>query len=202
MISRHGLRSLFCGALLTVAAASSAAAEGTFDIPPGAHFNPQRLEKIGEFFRNEVATGKIPGAILLIQQHGKPVYHESFGVQDVVSKAPITDKTIFRLFSMTKAITSVAAMTLVDEGKLKLEDPIAKYIPSFANVKVGVEKKNEDGTKTLDLVPPNRPPTILDLMRHTSGITYGFYGDTLVRKAYAAANLYAGDFDLAEVAEW
>ena len=137
----------------------------------------------------------------MIQQHGKPVYHESFGVQDVVSKAPITDQTIFRLFSMTKAITSVVAMQLVDEGKLPLEDPIAKYIPSFANVKVGVEKKNEDGTKTLDLVPPNRPPTILDLMRHTSGITYGFYGDSLVRKAYAGANLYGGDFDLAEFAE-
>ena len=137
----------------------------------------RKLEKIGEFFRNEVATGKIPGAILLIQQHGKPVYHESFGVQDVVSKAPMTDQTIFRLSSMTKAITSVVAMQLIDEGKLTLEDPIAKYIPSFANVKVGVEKKADDGTRTLELVPPDRPPTILDLMRHTSGITYGFYGE-------------------------
>src|SRR5713101_6504571 len=195
------LRALICGALLTLAAAPSAMAEGTFDIPAGAHFNSQKLDTIGEFFRNEVTTGKISGAILLIQQHGKPVYHEFFGVQDVVSKAPITDRTIFRLFSMTKAITSVVAMTLVDEGKLKLEDPVAKYIPSCANVKVGVEKKSEDGTKTLELVPPNRPPTILDLMRHTSGITYGFYGDSLVRKAYAAADLYAGDFDLAEFAE-
>ena len=201
MYSRHLLRSLLCGALLTVAAAPSASAEGTFDIPPGAHFNRDKLARIGEFFKNEVTTGKIPGAILLIEQHGKPVYHEFFGVQDVVSKAPMTDQTIFRLFSMTKAITSVAAMMLVDEGKLALEDPIAKYIPSFANVKVGVEKKNEDGTKTLELVPPNRPPTILDLMRQTSGITYGFYGDSLVRKAYAAANLYGGDFDLAELAE-
>ncbi len=200
MYSRHLLRSLLCGALLTVAAAS-VSAEGTFDIPPGAHFNQDKLARIGEFFKNEVTTGKIPGAILLIQQHGKPVYHEFFGVQDVVSKAPMTDQTIFRLFSMTKAITSVAAMMLVDGGKLALEDPIAKYIPSFANVKVGVEKKNEDGTKALDLVPPNRPPTVLDLMRHTSGITYGFYGDSLVRKAYAAANLYGGDFDLAEFAE-
>ena len=200
MYSRHLLRSLLCGALLTVAAAS-VSAEGTFDIPPGAHFNQDKLARIGEFFKNEVTTGKIPGAILLIEQHGKPVYHEFFGVQDVVSKAPMTDQTIFRLFSMTKAITSVAAMMLVDEGKLALEDPIAKYIPSFANVKVGVEKKNEDGTKALDLVPPNRPPTVLDLMRHTSGITYGFYGDSLVRKAYAAANLYGGDFDLAEFAE-
>jgi CubicO group peptidase (beta-lactamase class C family) len=102
---------------------------------------------------------------------------------------------------MTKAITSVVAMQLVDEGKLPLEDSIAKYIPSFANVKVGVEKKADDGTRTLELVPPVRPPTILDLMRHTSGITYGFYGDSLVRKAYAASNLYGGDFDLAEFAE-
>src|SRR5260370_39545508 len=133
-----------------------------------------------------------------MEQKGKPVDHECFGVQDVGSKGPMTDQPIFRLFSMPKAITSVAAMMLVDEGKFALEDPIAKYIPSFANVKVGVEKKNEDGTKALDLVPPNRPPTILDLMRQTSGITYGFYGDSLVRKAYAAANLYGGDFDLAE----
>ena len=201
MISRHGLRSLFCGALLTVAAASSAAAEGTFDIPPGAHFNPQRLEKIGEFFRNEVATGKIPGAILLIQQHGKPVYHESFGVQDVVSKAPITDKTIFRLFSMTKPITSIAAMTLIDVGKIKIDDPLAIYIPSFATAKVGVEKKADNGEKVLALEPLKRPLTILDLMTQTSGITYGFYGDNMVRKAYANAKIYDGDFNNAEFAE-
>jgi CubicO group peptidase (beta-lactamase class C family) len=201
MNSFQALRALVSGVLLTVAMVPSAGAEGTFDIPAGAHFNPQKLEKIGEFFRNEIANGKIPGAILLIQQHGKPVYHESFGVQDVVSKAPITDQTIFRLFSMTKAITSVVAMQLIDEGKLKLEDPISKYVPSFANVKVGVEKQADDGTKTLELVAPNRPPTILDLMRQTSGITYGFYGDSLVRKAYRDANIYAGDFDLAEFAE-
>jgi CubicO group peptidase (beta-lactamase class C family) len=201
MNSRHALLSLISGAMLTIAAAPSAIAEGTFDIPAGAHFNQAKLAKVGEFFRNEVTTGKIAGAILLIQQHGKPVYHESFGVQDVVSKAPITDQTIFRLFSMTKAITSVAAMVLVDEGKLKLEDPIAKFIPSFANVKVGVEKKASDGTASLELVPPDRPPTVLDLMRQTSGITYGFYGDSLVRKAYKAADIYGGDFDLAEFAE-
>jgi CubicO group peptidase (beta-lactamase class C family) len=113
----------------------------------------------------------------------------------------MTDDTIFRLFSMTKPITSVVAMMLIEEGKFRLDDPIAKYFPSFSNVKVGVEKKAEDGSKTLELVPPNRPPTVLDLMRQTSGITYGFYGDSLVRKAYAAADIYAGDFDNAEFAE-
>lgn len=196
----QALRWLACG-LLLVAAAPSARAGGTYEIPAGAHFNKDRLAKLGEFFRNEVASGKIPGAILLIQQHGKPVYHEAFGVQDVVSKAPITDQTIFRLASMTKAITSVVAVQMLDEGKFSLDDPVAKYIPSFANVKVGVEQEAEDGTRTLELVPPNRPPTVLDLMRHTSGITYGFYGDSMVRKAYRAANIYAGDFDLAEFAE-
>jgi CubicO group peptidase (beta-lactamase class C family) len=201
MRSHDWLRALIGSALLTLAAAPPAGAEGSFDIPAGAHFNPDKLAKVSEFFKNEVATGKIPGAIVLIQQHGKPVYHESFGVQDVVSKAPITDKTIFRLFSMTKAITAVTSMMLLEEGKIKLDDPISKYIPSFANVKVGVEKKAEDGTTTLDLVPPDRPPTVLDLMRHTSGITYGFYGDSMVRKAYRAANIYQGDFDLAEFAE-
>ena len=200
MNSGQLLRMLACGALM-LGATPPARAEGTFDIPAGAHFNQDKLAKVSDFFRNEVATGKIAGALVLIQQHGKPVYHESFGVQDVVSKAPISDKTIFRLFSMTKAITSVVAVKLVEDGKIGLDDPVSKYIPSFANVKVGVEKKAEDGTKTLELVPPTRPPTVLDLMRQTSGVTYGFYGDSLVRQAYKAANIYAGDFDLAEFAE-
>ena len=196
-----GLRLLASGVLLAAMFTLPAHAEGTYNIPAGAHFNPEKLARVGDYLRDQVANGKIPGAIVLIQQHGKPVYHEFIGVQDVVSKKPMTDQTIFRLFSMTKAITSVAAMMLLDEGKFSLDDPISKYIPSFANVKVGVEKINEDGTKTLELVPPRRPPTVLDLMRHTSGITYGFYGDSLVRKAYAASNLYGGDFDLAEFAE-
>jgi len=201
MISQFGLRALVWGALVSLGAMSLARAEGTYEIPAGAHFNQDKLARITEFFKNEVATGKIAGATVLIQQHGKPVYHEAFGVQDVVSKAPITDKTIFRLFSMTKAITAVVAMQLVEDGRIKLDDPVSKYIPSFANVKVGVEKKAEDGTKSLELVPPNRPMTVHDLMTHTSGITYGFYGDSLVRKAYREANIYAGDFDLAEFAE-
>lgn len=199
MNSRHLLGAFAAGALLL--AVPSARAQGTFDIPAGAKFNPDKLLKITEFFKNEVATGKIAGANVLIRQRGKEVYHETFGVQDVVTKAPITDKTIFRLSSLTKAITSVVAMQLIQDGKIKLDDPVSKYIPSFANMKVGVEKKADDGSKTLELVDMVRPITILDLLRHTSGITYGFYGDSLVRKAYKEANLYAGEFDLAEFAE-
>src|SRR6266478_4742839 len=201
MRSHHWLRPLVVSALLVLTAGSQAVAEGTFDIPPGAHFNKQKLEKIGEFLRNEVATEKIPGAILLIQQHGKPVYHVFFGVRATETKAPMTDDTIFRIFSMTKPITSVAAMLLLDQHKIKIDDPIAIYIPSFATTKVGVEKKSENDEKTLQLEPLKRRLTILDLMTQTSGITYGFYGDSLVRKAYLNAKIYDGDFNNAEFAE-
>lgn len=196
-----GLLALACGAWFVTATVLPARGEGTFEIPPGAHFNPQKLERVGDYLQDQIATGKIPGAILLIQQHGKPVYHRFFGVRDVATKAPMTDDTIFRLFSMSKPITSVVAMMLVDEGKISLDAPISKYIPSFANVKVGVEQKDANGAKSLELVAPKRIPTVFDLMRQTSGITYGFYGDSLVRKLYAAADIYAGDFDNAEFAE-
>lgn len=203
---RNCLHASVAGALLTLLAVAPAAAqpfasEGTYEIPAGAKFDKEKLAKITDFFKNEVETGKISGANVLIRQQGKTIYHQTFGVQDVLSKTPVTDKTIFRLSSLTKAITSVVAMQLIQDGKIKLDDPVAKYIPSFAKVKVGVEKKAADGSKTLELVDPVRPITILDLLRHTSGITYGFYGESLVRKAYKDANIYAGEFDLAEFAE-
>ncbi len=105
------------------------------------------------------------------------------------------------LYSMSKPITSVAAMMLVEDGKLSLDDPVSKYIPAFADVKVGVEKRDEDGKPALVLEPLNRPITIEDLLRHTSGLTYGFYGDSAVRKLYANSDLFDGDFDNAEFAE-
>ena len=83
-----------------------------------AAFHARGLERVGDYIRNEIATGKFPGAILLIQQHGKPVYFENFGVRDVATKFPMSADTIFRLYSMSKPITSVAAMMLVEDGKL------------------------------------------------------------------------------------
>src|SRR5713226_9447829 len=139
------------------------------------------LDRVGDYVRNEIATGKIPGAILLIQRHGKPVYFENFGVRDVATRIPMSPDTIFRLYSMSKPITSVAAMMLVEDGRLSLDDPVARYIPALADLKVGVEKRGEDGKPTLVLEPLNRPITIEDLLRHTSGLTYGFYGDSAVR---------------------
>jgi CubicO group peptidase (beta-lactamase class C family) len=176
---------------------------GDAQSPPAAwsSFSPEKLDRVGDYIRNEIATGKIPGAILLIQQHGKPVYFENFGVRDVATRLPMTADTIFRIYSMSKPIASVAAMMLVEDGKLSLNDPVAKYIPAFANVKVGVEKPDENGKMVLALEPLNRPITIEDLLRHTSGLTYGFYGDSAVRKLYALADLFNGDVDNAEFAE-
>src|SRR3954466_13232490 len=111
--------------------------------------SPAGLAKVSDYIRNEVATGKIPGAILLLQQHGKPVYFENFGVRDIATELSMSADTIFRLYSMSKAVTSVAAMMLVEEGKLALADPVSKYIPAFADVKVGVEKRGADGKTTL-----------------------------------------------------
>jgi CubicO group peptidase (beta-lactamase class C family) len=166
-----------------------------------ASLSRAKLERVGDYIRQEIADGKIPGAVILIQQHGHPVYFECLGVRDIESRRPMTPDTIFRLYSMSKAVTSVAAMMLVEDGKLSLDDPVAKYIPAFADVKVGVEKTDESGKAVLALEPLRRPITIEDLLRHTSGLTYGFYGDSPVRKIYANSDMFDGDFDNATFAE-
>jgi len=166
--------------------------------PVAGSFSREGLDRVGDYIRNEIATGKIPGAILLIQQHGKPVYFENFGVRDVATQLPMTADTIFRLYSMSKPITSVAAMMLVEDGKLRLDDPIAKFIPAFADIKVGVERRGPDGAVKLVREPLERPVTIKDLLRHTSGLTYGYSGGNLVRKAYAAHDLFSRDLTNAE----
>ncbi|CCE05143.1 conserved exported hypothetical protein [Bradyrhizobium sp. STM 3843] len=163
--------------------------------------SPEKLERITQFFDNEVTSGRLPGAVVLIQQHGKPVYLKCFGVRDVKTGVPMTPDTIFALHSMTKPITSLAAMMLIDQGRLALSDPVAKYIPAFADTKVGLETPGMDGSRVLKLVPPVRPVTIMDLLRHTSGITYEYIGGALIEHAYMAAHLFGGRFDNAEFAD-
>src|SRR6202158_1677332 len=164
-------------ALLILAVAVATPGPGRAE-PPAAvpGFSAAKLQHVSDYIRSEIAADTMPGAVILIQQHGKPVYFESFGVRDVESRRPMTADTIFRIYSMSKPITSVAAMMLVEDGKLALDDPVAKYIPAFADVKVGVEKADESGKPTLALEPLDRPITVEDLLRHTSGLTYGFYG--------------------------
>src|ERR1700744_3048 len=114
------------------------AREAPFGPRPGAELSVEKLAPIEDFINGEVAAGRIPGAIVLIQRHGKPIYFKCFGKRDPDAGTPMTEDAIFPIHSVTKTITSVAAMMLIDEGKIALDDPVSKYIPAFADLKVGV----------------------------------------------------------------
>jgi CubicO group peptidase (beta-lactamase class C family) len=163
--------------------------------------SPERLANIDRYIKTDIEKSIVPGGVLMIFKDGQRVYDKVWGERDPQTKAPMTADAIFRIYSMSKPITTVAAMMLVEEGRLALEEPVSKYIPSFKDVKVGVENKESDGKTSLDLVAPKKPMTIQDLMRHTSGITYGFFGEGAVKQAYVDQHVFLGDFDNAEFAE-
>jgi CubicO group peptidase (beta-lactamase class C family) len=173
-------------AALAVAVAFPAAAQGIpkAQSPEEVGFLSPRLKRLSDRINEGVKNNELPGAVVLIVRNGKIVMFESFGFRDKEAKAPMTNDTIFRMASMTKPITTVAAMMLMEEGRLTLADPVSKYIPAFADTKVSVEKKNADGTVELGLEPQYRPMTIQDLMRHTSGLTYGAMGSNKVKQSY------------------
>jgi CubicO group peptidase (beta-lactamase class C family) len=155
-------------------------------------FIPERLERLTTIMARQVAEKKAPGVSMLIARQGKIAYRDFVGALRP-GGPPMTDDAIFRIYSMTKPIVSVAAMMLVEEGRLLITDPVSKYIPAFANLKVGVV----NGDK-LDLAPLKRPITVQDLMRHTSGLTYGFTGGSPVQKLIKAANVVDSNRTLAE----
>jgi CubicO group peptidase (beta-lactamase class C family) len=141
MLSSVRLRNLVAAATLFVAVPGAFAKDPLTAKPADAGFTSTGLARIDAYLKNEIAGNKIPGAIMMIQRNGKTVYFSSFGVRDPGTKEPMTPDSIFRIYSMSKPITTVAAMMLVEEGKLQLDDPLSKYIPAYANVKVGVEAR-------------------------------------------------------------
>ena len=171
--------------------------------PDEVGLSTERLARLTATLREDVDKGTLPGAVLLIERHGKIAYFESMGWLDPQNKTPMTKDAIFRIHSMSKPIATVAAMMLWEEGKIALSDPAAKYLPQLAELQVAADNKPDAnaGTANLELVAAKRPMSIQDLMRHSSGLTYGFFGDTPVKKLYAKANLFEGDFDNAEFIE-
>ncbi len=153
------------------------------------------LQRLTDVMFREVEAGRAPGASMLVARHGKVAFSQSLGALRP-GGPPMSADAIFRIYSMTKPIVSVAAMTLVEDGRLLISDPLAKYIPAFAKTMVGVE----NGDK-LDLVPVKRPITIQDLLRHTSGLTYGFTGASQVQKLTHAAAPMSQDRSAAEHVE-
>ena len=148
---------------------------------------PAGIERLSSVMQHEVERGHVPGVSMLIARGGKIGYRRVFGALRP-SGPPMPGNAIFRIYSMTKPIVTVALMTLLEEGKLFVADPISKFIPELANMKVGVES---DGK--LDLVPAKRAITVHDLLRHTSGLTYAFTGNSAVQRRYGEAKLFTGD---------
>lgn len=173
--------------LLTVSAPASSAPLPEAEKPEAVGFSSQRLQRVTDTFDADVASGKIPGAVVLIARHGKVAYRRTFGFQDRAANSAMRPDSIFRIASMTKPVTMVAALMLAEEGKLQLMDPVSAYLPQLKQLQVGVEVKDGNGERRLMLEPARRQVTVQDLMRHTSGMTYGIFGDSLVQQAYRAA---------------
>ena len=164
--------------------------------PPG--FLDDRLQRIDNAINAEISIGKIPGAVALIIKDGDIAYHKSFGLADIDSDTPMQTDSIFRIASMTKAITSVAAMTLYERGYFRLNDPIAKYLPEFAAMRV-VSAVDDDGN-VVTTVPAKNPIRVIHLLTHTAGLGYLFI-PSQVQKSYVDAGIIDGltvqDIDLA-----
>ncbi len=160
--------------------------------PESVGMSASRLERIGPAMQAYVDRGVYAGITTLVARRGKVVHSGHYGWRDREAQTPMTADTIFRLYSMTKPIVCTALMTLLEEGKFRLVDPVARYIPAFAGVKV---RADDDGS----LVDPERPMMVGDLMAHTSGLTYHFLGDSAVSRMYENARILQANPTLAEV---
>src|SRR5579864_5406605 len=178
--------------LIVAAAFLCGAASFAQPLPMASHpedvgFSSKRLDRTREVFKADVEAKRLPGAVLLMARNGKIAFYDAVGFQDRATQTPMKKDSIFRIASMSKPITTVAAMILAEENKLDVGAPVAQYLPEFKDVKVGTEG-----------AAPKRPMTVQDLMRHTSGLTYGLFGNTLVDQMYRKANIF-GAKSLAEM---
>lgn len=141
--------------------------------PEEAGLSKERLDRIGRTMQQHIAAGRVAGAIGLIARRGKIGYFETYGMMDKEAGKPMRKDAIFRIYSMTKAVTGVATMILYEENKFSLNDPVSKYLPELGAMKVAVDKKDQEtGKRTYFVVPAEREMTIRDLLRHTSGLNY------------------------------
>ena len=169
--------------VLMLSSASGLVAQG---LPGGPAaqlgFSPERLARINALFQSYVDQDRLPGAVAIVARHGKVAWSGAFGMADREAARPMTPDALFRIASQSKAVTSVAAMILVEEGRLRLDEPVSRYIPSFADARVAVA--TDSGRA---LVPAHRAITIRQLLTQTAGLSYGT--DSLIRDDYRAAGL-------------
>lgn len=171
-------------------AASTTSPQAT---PNDSGLAPERLEHITRAVEADIAAGRIPGAVMLICHHDRLVHQAALGMQDPAAGVPMSMDTIFRIYSMTKPIVSVAVMMLVEEGRLLISQPVSKYLPELGQPRVGVQGADHEGRPVLETVAAHREMTVHDLLRHTSGLTYGIFGASMVKSTYAGAGVERRD---------
>src|SRR5882672_9915554 len=163
--------------------------------PEQVGMSSQKLAKISQVLKKEADDGSFRGAVVMVARKGKLVYQNAVGMQTVSAK--MTPEAIFRIYSMTKPLVSVAAMMLVEDGTIQLTDPVSKYLPGFDKLQVSVATKNDAGATTYTLVPQERQMTVQDLLRHTSGLAYGeITQNAPVKEGLERAGVYRPTLDL------
>jgi CubicO group peptidase (beta-lactamase class C family) len=156
----------------------------SINLPTKLGFSASALQTLIDVLEGEVARARLPGAVALIGRHGQTVVHQAVGQQNPADATPMALDSLFRIYSMTKPVVSVAVMQLVEKGCALLSDPVAHHLPEFANVMVA----DDPNDMTLQR-PPRNPPTVQDLLRHTSGLTYEILGNDPIQTQYAKARL-------------
>lgn len=151
---------------------------------PLAPVSRDRLDRLSAIVQSRIDARHIPGAVLLLDRGGEIVLEQALGQRDPATAAPMTIDTIFRIYSMTKPIVSVGVMMLMEEGRLLISDPVAKYLPELGGLEVVIEEVDGEGNRVLKRVPAQRDMTVQDLLRHTAGLTYGIFGDSMVKRLY------------------
>ena len=164
--------------------------------PEEVGLSSQRLERIQQVLKSEVDAGRIPGAVVMVARKGRLAYETVVGFRDRATEAQMQKDSVFRIYSMTKPMVSVAAMILMEEGRLQLTDPVSKYLPEFGNAQVSVAKADVYGKVGYALVPAERQATVQDLLRHTAGLAYGeLTGNASIKEALSKSGIYKPSFD-------
>ena len=179
------LTRVLAGTLLLALVAMPVWAQGLpMSSPEDVGLSSERLERIGPFLQRHIDSELISGSVVMVARNGRVAYHEAFGELDMDADTPMAKDSIFRIYSMTKPITSLAVMMLWEEGLFLLNDPVSKYIPELGGLQMGTDGVGADGRPEFATMRSSRDMTIRDLLRHTSGLTYGIFGASTVDKMY------------------
>ena len=194
---RSSHKYLFLLSVLAISFAATAADPLPASRPESVGLSPEKLANIEKVLRADIEKGRIPGAVVAIARKGRLAYYEAFGYTDKEAGTPMTKDAIFAIASMTKPMVGVAIMQMMEETRLQMSDPVSRWFPELGKLPVGVVKNG-----VMESVPARRQMTVQDLLRHTSGLTYGARGSTAMHKSQPpSSGGAAGQYNAAEFIE-